>query len=524
MIGKRLRAIGRRPGQAVLEWVAALLAESGIGIWNVNNHRVNAAIWRLRLAWRLAGRATDAVELAVMYDRVNRNREGLTVLREAFHGHPDDLYLRHMLASTTLRHGSQSEIYDVFTSIHAADAGDPFANFVLAFLHKFEGYVECVVKSAASPLAGRRPFLIVNVVWGPTYVAEFMDQCVASLLAPGNLPLLAGRYDVHFFIFTTPADEPTLRQHPLFPHLEETVHVHIVHYDDELVFLRKPLADRYGKVNRYGANLADYFARLWKFCLMSGAHYVTLEAGRRLDAFVTTMCGDNVLNDRAFARIAELMETGTDLVEVTVVRLTRSEVVDRLTVGARQQDGVLVLPARKLVDAIIDHMPREYFVDCYDFARFPLMLCWRIGSDGIVVHSNHFQPLCVRAGALQHVLGLTIDPLDGRFVARHFGQWGRIHIVDDASIVCVDLSETPLFEHAAAQAKSFSIEDVGLWLSGYWDSFREQLFRTPIRYAQNAHGPAWEAATTQADRVVEEVIAVAKRLQPRRSKEPASGG
>lgn len=505
-----------RRALSVLEHVASWIAASGIGIWNADNHRVNAAIWRLQLAWRLAHRADDAVQLAIMYDRVNRNRDGFDLLREAFIRDRDDPYLHYMLASTALRHGSREEVQDVFEAMREADPGGPFAAFVLRFLADFEANSERILECVGEPADGRRCFLLVNVVWGEEFVSEFMDRCVATLLAPRNLPVLTSRYDAHFIIFTTERDEASLRRHPLFSLLERTIKVHIVRYDDELFAFRRALTDRYGDVTRYGERLSDYFERLWRFCLMSGAHYATIEAGRRLDAFVTPLCADNMIGDGGIERLVELMEAGGDVVNVTVVRLARSEVAGHLTADVRRADGTLVLSNQRLSEAIANHMPREYFVDHNNFARFPLMLCWRVDNEGILVHSTHFHPLCIRAAVLRHRLGLTVDPVDGRFLARQFPHNTRMLTVNDASVICVDLSAAPLFEQATGKVKGFSIRDAGLWLSGYWDDVREQLFRTTIRYGRNGDDPAWNAAASDAERIVSQVISVAKQFQPPR--------
>ena len=51
--------------------------------------------------------------------------------------------------------------------------------------------------------------------WGPTYRQYFVDRCLASLLAPGNLPQLRAEDGHRLLIATTPADWQAIELLPI---------------------------------------------------------------------------------------------------------------------------------------------------------------------------------------------------------------------------------------------------------------------------------------------------------------------
>src|SRR5437867_7920439 len=58
-------------------------------------------------------------------------------------------------------------------------------------------------------------------VWGSRYVKQFLDYCVPTLLAPGNLPALAAALPCELQILTSGEDETSIRQHRAFARLIE---------------------------------------------------------------------------------------------------------------------------------------------------------------------------------------------------------------------------------------------------------------------------------------------------------------
>lgn len=84
--------------------------------------------------------------------------------------------------------------------------------------------------SAAPP-----PVEAVNVllpIWGLRYVRQFLEFCLPTLLAPGNLPALAAELPCTFTVMTHVDDEAALRSNPAFRRLEQVCDVEIKLIDD----------------------------------------------------------------------------------------------------------------------------------------------------------------------------------------------------------------------------------------------------------------------------------------------------
>jgi hypothetical protein len=69
-------------------------------------------------------------------------------------------------------------------------------------------------------LSEPRPFWFWMVLWGEDFRNKFLDTCLPSLLAPGNLPAIADRRPAKFVIATTAADWQALSSTAIFAELE----------------------------------------------------------------------------------------------------------------------------------------------------------------------------------------------------------------------------------------------------------------------------------------------------------------
>src|SRR5216684_6199969 len=73
---------------------------------------------------------------------------------------------------------------------------------------------------------------ILLPVWGDRYVQQFLDFCLPSLLADGNLPALRRRAPCIFAFFTRSQDAASIRRNPLFQTLASLCSVEIELIDD----------------------------------------------------------------------------------------------------------------------------------------------------------------------------------------------------------------------------------------------------------------------------------------------------
>jgi hypothetical protein len=515
----RLSALrGRRPADLVLpravEFAAKGLLREGTELWAADPHLIRDAIEKVEQAWALAGGADTAVQLATMYDLVNRHQDALVVLREASHADPHHALLRHHAAITLLRHGAPNDIDDFFASVLRIDPDDVFARFVKTFLDSYDAWVDRLASAIDSVRDGRQPFLISCPVWGQPYSSYFVRYLCATLLAANNLPELAKRYTPHIVIFTTAETETYLRSEPLFARLGEYAQLHFIHYSDAQVNYGKAMEAHYGreKVHYSTRSLAFYYARSCKFVLMSCAHYVALAAGRATDSLVSCQVADLVLSDWALPRMADRLTGDTAAVLFHAIQVHGKVVRPILDKTVRRADGALDISSEAITKLLIEHMPERNFVESDRPLDIPLRICWRVGEEGILVHGNHYHPIALRPAKFAHPLRLTIDPVDSRFVDRSSLELGNIHLVPDASIVGLSVDDDPLLDQAERGAGARSIADFALWLWGYWGRLRGTFFRHPVRFGQSVTLDVWNRTERSAIAMVDAIASQAGEL------------
>lgn len=496
------------------DFVAGRLVREGTETWAADPHQVQEAIDKVEQAWALVRDPLTAIQLATMYDRANRNDDALVVLRQAFRENPRHALLRHHAAITLLRHGAPDEIRDFFVSVLEIDKDDAFARFVRTLRDGYDAWVEQLASSIERKRDGRQPFLMSLPVWGQEHSDYFIRYLCAALLSPNNLPALAERHSVHIAIFTTEETERALLRDPLFCRLADYATVDFVRYAADLVNYSASIEACYGqeKVHYSENSLAFYYARNCKFALMSCAHYVALAAGRATDAFVSCLVADIVLNDGALPAMAALMDQA-DAVLVHAIQMHGKVVRPILDGEFRGPDGVLRIPSDACARLVVEQMPEGNFADAGLLADPPLRIVWRAGKAGLVVHGNHYHPLCLRPTRFEHPLHLSIDPVDSRFIDRTSLKMSRIHLVRDASIVSLSIDDDPILEPSGNSMGTLSIPLFALWLWGYWGRLRGPFFRSALRLGSVKVPEEWSRAETNAAAVVDAIVEHAARLE-----------
>ena len=268
----------------------------------------------------------------------------------------------------------------------------------------------------------------------------------------------------------------------------------------------------------YGADLGPAYGQNCKFVLFSSAHYMTLEAGRRLDALVMPLGADNILCDGALMKALEVMEGPYDVLAVTGFRLFADKVEPIIRERFRDGDGIIAISPADYAALLAEQIPENNYADSQDFTHFPLILCWRGGDGSLLVHSNHFHPCCLRASALKP-LSVTTDPVDGRFLARQGMDPRRIYVAQDTEFAISDWGDSPLI--VPTSKRGLSKAEISLWLWMYWDSLREFYFRTPIRIGAKPAGADFPALEATAKALLDDILAESMRRERRNTERRA---
>lgn len=490
-----------------LDVLAQTLRDEGVKMWLSDPHKVVEAIEKIEQSWSLRRNPDTAVQLGVMYDLVNRHQDTLVVQREAFHLFPTHARLRHEAGVTLLRHGQPSDIQDFIDSVLQIDPDDIFAKFVSTLLTEYPRWVGSLATKIKDQFDGKTVYTLACPIWGKSFAEDFIRYLCAALMSPNNLPSLARRHPVVFAIFTTAEIEEYLKADPIFKAVANHATFHFTRYDATLVEYNAPM------VEHYGTALGPYYARTCKFLLLSCAHYVALAAGRDLDSTVVPLCSDSILSDGVLTGIAEIMAGEIDVVCFWGFRLTGRQARESVEQGFRAPDGSISISPQSLARLFVKYAPDAYDVASANFSSFPENLYWRVGRNALLVHASHYHPICIRPSSLVFPLELTTDPVDSRFLDKHFFQKERLHFVRDLSIGSVNLEDESTVDSQPHETRTMLPRDVGQWLWQVWGPWRAANFESPICISDGPLPPEWEIVRDQARRTTMEIMSIAMSFE-----------
>src|SRR5580698_5058063 len=146
-----------------------------------------------------------------------------------------------------------------------------------------------------------KPFYFVNVVWGDEHRNYFLEYCLPSLLAPGNIPAITGIRPAKFLIATTAADRDAMLGTAILRELEKHA---------EPVFLELP---QKGDLPYWSHSIVG--------------HKMCCEMTARDGAIRIFTAPDTVYSDGMVARLDELARDGAQAVMALVSPLARTDLV-----------------------------------------------------------------------------------------------------------------------------------------------------------------------------------------------------
>ena len=96
----------------------------------------------------------------------------------------------------------------------------------------------------------RQPIRVIVYAWGKSYVDRMLNNAVASLLAPGNLPALTGLFDCTLIVVTEEKLFGYVNTHQLIRRAKSLCQVRLISLDDLI-----------GEPWQYGISLAHALFR-----------------------------------------------------------------------------------------------------------------------------------------------------------------------------------------------------------------------------------------------------------------------
>ena len=339
-----------------------------------------------------------------------------------------------------------------------------------------------------------RPIYFIVVLWGERFRGYFLDYCLPSLLAPGNLPALATRTRSKLLIATTPADWAALQAAPIFRAASR-------HVDLELIEI-PPCPPTVSGCEHMGIGHQ-------RGCMM--AH--------RDRAYAAILTPDCMLSDGSVARMQELALSGCQLVVVAALRFGEEKFFSNLrAMGAvpdesRRETGTpLVITGAQMAGAAGNGLHPETLAYEWDEPGFLLVgpAAWWRGpdGDGMLVHCLSWAPVLLDYGAIDGHDASTLDhwTVDGDYLYRNSDTLTNIHVVQDSDEIFlasweraahapINKHPVPCFGHLVAK-----VQFGANFKSAFYDPLKRRLFFLPVRWHGRELNPKWDALEAQAMR------------------------
>lgn len=351
----------------------------------------------------------------------------------------------------------------------------------------------------------QRPFYFFVVLWGERFRDYFLEYCLPSLLAPGNIPALNRGRGSKFLIATRPDDWAAMIATPIFKRLAEYV---------EPVYIEIPP----WPLDKSGCQH------------MGVGHKLASEIAYRDKAYAVMVTPDLMLSDGTVARVQELAQAGKQAVLVAALRFGEEPFLGNLeAAGAipkesrRDSGSPLSISGRAMVAAAVNGLHSEtlrYEWEAPYFTDFPCACWWKVpGEDGIVVHSFSWALLLLDYAAVDRhdTTALETWTIDGDYVYKNFGGGNAVHVVQDsdemfvASWAPLDDRRRDLRPHPLQQARI-----LGEWVKGgnlrnayfsnIFDPLKRSIFPLTVRWHADELSPAWTQTEEKATRTITKFI------------------
>jgi hypothetical protein len=275
----------------------------------------------------------------------------------------------------------------------------------------------------------RRPFYLWMVLWGKQFQNSFLQYCLPSLLAFGNLPSVAKQRALNFVIATTPVDRQELSSTAIFRELQRYVTPTFIDLPSSPPNRPKWLRAVDGK----------------KLCCDF------IFAKRAYAIFISPDC---LYADGCISRLDTLAREGAEVVlnnAYTIVEeerffplLSKSGFATPDRVG---DSGIISITPRRLVDIAMQSLHSKWMALEWDARYFSAVsgaVWWRVpGDNGMVFFSLGTEMTLADYAIVREHDSAILDHAgtDGDYTIRNFAQSRRFHIVRDSDemyMVCCD--------------------------------------------------------------------------------------
>ena len=243
---------------------------------------------------------------------------------------------------------------------------------------------------AASTRPPVRSVTVLMPVWGYRFVSQFLEFCLPTLLAPGNLPAVAALLPTRLVLLSREADELLIRANPAWRRLEEICAAEIGRIDDLITD------------GNHSATITLAFART-----------VRQAGAAMLDTAFIFLVSDYLVADGALRTVVERIRAGASGVVAGNFQIVAEDAIPLLRRRIDPASTAIVLPPRELVAWSLAHLHPATVANMVNFGlshnAHTNRLFWRVDESTLIGRFYLMHMIGIRPEVTDFVVGASCD-------------------------------------------------------------------------------------------------------------------
>jgi hypothetical protein len=329
-------------------------------------------------------------------------------------------------------------------------------------------------------------FFFGMVVWGESYIDDFLRYSLPTLLGKGNIDSATVTDDTPFVIVTRLQDRLRLRADPGFKALEALVSMDFWELNDD------PNLSKYQRVSRAQHEI---------LCAAGGARYIVLVYP---DCLWSAGALRNVFSRLAAGAKAVFAPGPTVSPASAHGLLKRFEAVD--STGARS----CTVPASEIVATCLEHHHPMWDGFDWDKGRFtdsPACLKWTVSDNAWLIRCLHLHPVALRVQADNPLYFAEIEvSLDGEYGPRLFDDLDDIYFPtdsDELALLSLREPDTPPLPVDGVEAR---VSSVARWAERHAAVLNKMMLEVAFCWhAGPVDRDGWTRTKERSDRIVRQI-------------------
>lgn len=256
-----------------------------------------------------------------------------------------------------------------------------------------ETLIELPEPEAETPLEVRPPPKAITLllpVWGYRFVLQFLEFCLPTMLAPGNIPAVASMLPTRFVVLSRQGDEELIRSHPTWLALQKFCTAEIAFIDDLITD------------GNHTATITLAFARA-----------VRRTGEAMTDTGFVFLMSDYLFADGALRTLATRFLDGASGIVAGNFQIIAEEAAPELQDSISPISHAIVLPARDLFAWSLDHLHPATTANIVNFGlnhnAHTNRLLWRVDESTLIGRFYLMHPIGVRPEITDFVVGSSLD-------------------------------------------------------------------------------------------------------------------